>query len=107
MSWLAPIRETVTATCDVDIEKTVESFHAYTVPSDIELRPGDEMLVHGVPYDIEFGVALSLQCKATVARATMLERVWTRVTSIFHLTGLYEVGFQPQEELELKPRRTP
>ncbi len=107
MSWLAPLRDTVTATCDVDIEKTVESFHAYTVPADIELRPGDEMLVHGVPYEIEFGDHMTLQCAATVARATMAERVWTRFASIFQLTGLYEVGFQPQEELELKPRGTP
>jgi len=37
----------------------------------------------------------------------LVERVWTRFASIFEITGLYEVGFQPREELVLHPRKTP
>jgi hypothetical protein len=107
MSWLTPLRPTVRAVCDVEIENTFDSFHAYTVPADIEIRPGDELTVHGVPMDVAFGEMITLQCAATVARATLVERVWTRFASIFEITGLYEVGFQPREELVLHPRKTP
>ena len=90
-------RHIVEATCAVDIEKTQESFHAYTVPEGIEIRPGDQMVVHGVPTNIAFGDQFTMTCRATVLRAGWLERVWTKFSGFFELTELYEVGFAPKE----------
>ena len=88
---------TVAIQCDIDIEKTQESFHAYAVPDGIAIRPGDIVVVHGVPTDIGFGDRLIRQCPATVTRAGPLARLWTKVTAMFELTELYEVGFLPKE----------
>jgi hypothetical protein len=102
MSWLSG--GTVECTVDVDIEKTVESFHAYTVPADLDINEGDVVHLHGVPTDIGFGEQVTMQCRATVERAGRLARMWTRATSLFELTELYEVGFQDAETLKLSPR---
>ncbi|MBV8912703.1 MAG: hypothetical protein JOZ05_06655 [Acetobacteraceae bacterium] len=90
-------RETVQIRADVDIEKTPESFHAYAVPDGIDIRPGDVVVVHGVPTDIGFGERLVMQCQATVHRAGPLLRLWTGFAAMFQLTELYEVGFMPKE----------
>jgi len=87
----------VRITADIDIEKTPESFHAYAIPVGIEIRPGDVVYLHGVPTDIGFGERLVTQCTATVHRAGPARRLWTAIASMFELTELYEVGFQPKE----------
>jgi hypothetical protein len=96
MDWLLG-RRAVEATCALDIEKSPESFHAYSVPEDIDLREGDQMLIHGAPTSIAFGTQMTMTCRATVLRAGPIERVWTRFTAMFELTELYEVGFAPKE----------
>ena len=35
--------------CTVEIERSFDSFHAYAVPEDVMLRPGDQVIVHGAP----------------------------------------------------------
>lgn len=107
MSWNQILgRETEHGTVDVEIEKTQESFHVYAIPSSFEVREGDEVLLHDVPTEIDFGAQFSLQCRATVSRAGPVQRAWTRLTSMFELTELYEVGFQPKDDIEngLVPR---
>lgn len=105
IAWLTG--ETVEVMVDVDIERTWESFHAYTVPDGIEMRPGDEMIVHGVPTDIPYGERFVSKLPATVYRAGLFGRVWTRFASTFDLTELYEVGFQSAYEGDLKLGRAP
>ena len=90
-------RRTVQARAEIDIEKTQESFHAYAVPSGVDIRPGDVVTVHGVPTHIEFGAHMVMERPATVSRAGSLLRAWTALTSVFLLTELYEVGFEPKE----------
>ncbi len=90
-------RQTVDVRADIDIEKTAESFHAYAVPDGIDIRPGDVVVVHGVPTDVGFGERLVTQCAATVTRAGPLLQAWTKFTAMFELTELYEVGFMPKE----------
>lgn len=90
-------RRTLAIHADVDIEKTAESFHAYAVPDGVDIRPGDVVMVHGMPADIPFGARLVTQCPATVYRAGLIERLWTSFTGLFELTELYEVGFLPKE----------
>lgn len=91
--------ERVEVIAHVDIEQTAESFHAHAVPDGIEINPGDEVIVHGVPTDIGFGDKFMMECPATVIRANWLVRQWTQFAGIFELTELYEVGFQPKETL--------
>ncbi len=78
--------------CDVDIEQTAESFHAYAVPDGIDIRPGDRVILHDPP-QVAFGQHVVCRCPATVLRAGPIDRAMTRLTSLLELTGLYEVGF--------------
>jgi hypothetical protein len=88
---------TIEVPCVVDIEQTAESLHAHAIPDGIDIRPGDRVLVHGAPSRIGFGERLQMQCKATVIRATPLERWWTQLTALLEFTALYEVGFERRE----------
>jgi hypothetical protein len=90
-------RRTFDVPCTVEIEQTPESFHAHAIPLGIAIGPGDRVLVHGAPARVGFGARVSLQCRATVTRASWLQRVWTQAFGLFELTELYEVGFAPEE----------
>jgi hypothetical protein len=92
--------------CDIDLERTLDSFHAYAVPL-IDIRPGDEVTVHGMPDRLNFGERRHFTTRATVRRAGRLRRLWTEFAGVFELTGLYEVGFLPAQELVLQPREMP
>ena len=93
MAATGPI-ETV---CIVDLEQTHDSLHAHAVPEGVAIRPGDVVLVHDAPSYVPFGERLTRQCRATVTRAGVLERTWTRMSGMFQLTELYEVGFSPKD----------
>jgi hypothetical protein len=90
--------------CDVDLERSLDSFHAYAVPDGIDIAPGDVVIVHGLPSRLAFGENRRFRARATVQRAGYLRKIWTRFFSVFELTGLYEVGFAPAHELTLQPR---
>ena len=81
--------------CLLDIEQTQDSFHAHAVPQDVDIFPGDIIIVHDAPDNIAFGEKLSGTRKATLRRAGALAGLWTRVSSSFQVNELYEVGFQP------------
>jgi hypothetical protein len=83
--------------CTLDIEVTPESVHAHAIPEGVTLYPGDRVLVHGVPDQIDFGDCFTRQCTATIIRASWLTRIWTRLTSVAEITELYEVSFAPVE----------
>lgn len=89
--------ETVEIVCNIDIEKSPESFHAHAVPDGIDIRPGDVVVVHGAPTEIGFGDRITCDCPATVTRAGVFGRAWTSFTAMFELTHLFEVGFEPKE----------
>ena len=86
-------RAGITVPCLVEIEQTPESFHAHAIPRGIDIRPGDRVLVHGAPLGIRFGERVSRECQATVIRASWLGRLAARISGLFALTELYEVGF--------------
>ena len=52
--------------CDVDLERTLESFHAHAVPDGIDIRPGDTVLVHDMPDRLAFGERTLRRGRATV-----------------------------------------
>jgi hypothetical protein len=83
--------------CTVEIERSFDSFHAYAVPEDVVLRPGDQVIVHGAPAQVAFGEKYSFETSATVIRAGFFLRYWTQFRSILELTELYHVGFEPKE----------
>ena len=95
---------TLTVGCDVDLERSLDSFHAYAVPDGVDIRPGDRVRVHGLPSRLAFGEVRRFRTEATVIRAGWLRRVWTELVCVFDLTSLYEVGFIPAEELVLRQR---
>lgn len=92
-------RNAVEVPVTIEIEQTPESLHAHAIPEDIDIREGDVVQIHGAPDSIGYGEIVSLAGRATVTRATWWERRWTRFASLFQLTELYEVGFQPADEL--------
>ena len=91
-----PARE-VQARCIVEIEQTPDSFHAFSVPLDVDVEPGDEVLIHDAPTGTAWNTTLSRECRITVRRAGPLRRAWTRASGVFAITELYEVGFEPGE----------
>jgi hypothetical protein len=90
-------RRTEEIDCEIDLEQTPESFHAYAVPDGVDIRAGDAVLLHDAPLGIGFGEHMLGRRRATLFRATLVERLWTEFAGMFALTDLYEVGFEPKE----------
>ena len=87
----------IVVSCVVEIEQTPESLHAHAIPEGVDLRPGDQVLVHGAPSRIGYNERTSLRCSATVIRASALRRLWIQLTSLWEFAALYEVGFERRE----------
>ena len=83
--------------CLLDLEQTPESLHAHAIPEGAEPGPGDVITVHDAPAGIGFGERYTGQRRATLRRAGRARRLWTKLSSIFELAELYEVGFCPKE----------
>jgi hypothetical protein len=84
--------------CMLEIEVSAESVHAHAIPEGVTLYPGDTVMVHGAPDNVAFGEKITRQCTATVTRAGLFTRLWTRLSAIGQVTELYEVSFAPMEE---------
>ena len=59
----------------------------------IQIQPGDEVMVHDAPARVEFGERLVVRRTATVVRGGPLDRLRARVEGYLELTELYEVSF--------------
>jgi len=80
--------------CSIEIEHTAFSLHAHvTLDNDIEIRPGDEVTIHGDEVKPAFGEKLTLRRRATIRRASWLEDKWTRLVARLELTELIETSF--------------
>jgi len=80
--------------CTIEIEQTGESLHAHvSLDGDVDIRPGDEVTIHGAPVRIAFGECVNLRRTATVVRAGTMKRIMTHVAGYLELTELYEVSF--------------
>jgi hypothetical protein len=97
IDWLLG-RRTVEILCDLDLEQTGESLHAYSIPVGIDVGPGDELVMHGAPPGVPFGERAILQVRATLRRAGWYDRIMVHLGAFFTLTELYNVGF---EDIEL------
>lgn len=91
---------TIEVACTIEIEQTHDCFHAHLMlDGDIAIHPGDRVLVLGEPVRMRFGEKRSERRRATVTRAGLLRRAWTRFTARFELQELYEVSFTPRRVL--------
>jgi hypothetical protein len=96
-------RTAIEVPCSVEIEQTRDTLEAHVVLEGIEVEHGDEVLVHDAPSHIAFGERSVTASRATVIRASAFERFVTRLKGYLQLTELYEVGFQPKEDIKFKP----
>jgi hypothetical protein len=101
MSLLSSLRRrSFDAACTVEIERSADSLHAHVViDGNCEIRPGDEVLVHNSPTNAQFGQRIVVRRKATITRAGLPERLWTRLAGNFDLTDLYDVSFTERRRL--------
>jgi archaeosine-15-forming tRNA-guanine transglycosylase len=95
MSLLRMIpRKAFEVPCTVEIEQTSETLHAHVVlDGDIQIKPGDEVMVHDAPTHVAFGERLVVRRTATVFRGGPLDRLRARIEGYLELTELYEVSF--------------
>ena len=88
--------ETFDTACRIEVQQDANNFHAHVdLDGNVEIHPGDQVLVHGDPISVAFGESVVLHRKATVRRAGLLRRAWTRFAGTFELAELYEVSFTP------------
>lgn len=80
--------------CRIEVEHSDAALCAHVeLAGDVALGPGDRVHVHGAPIHVDFGERRVLQRMATVERATLIERLWIRLSAFFEINELYEVSF--------------
>ena len=90
------MRQQFDVPCKISIEQTVEHFHAHVeLGKEVKIRPGDHVQVHGDPIQIKFGERIDVSRTATITRAGVLKRSWTKLAAYFDFAELYEVSFNP------------
>ncbi len=80
--------------CTVRVSHTFEDLSAHVeLEGDLPIGPGDRVLVHGAPINPPYGEVRVERRRATVTRASWLERTWTRLTGDLQCLSLLEVSF--------------
>ena len=80
--------------CTVRVSHTFDDLSAHVeLDGDVALGPGDQVLVHGAAINLPYGEVRVERRGVTVTRASMLERLWTRLTGDADCLSLIEVGF--------------
>jgi hypothetical protein len=88
------------APCTVEVSHRFESLHAHVrFDNGAVVFPGDEVLVHGQPVMAAYGEIVTERRTATITRASLVERAWTRMTGDFEFMELCEFSFS--EEIRL------
>lgn len=86
--------------CTIRVVNTFESLEAHVeLPDDVTVEPGDEVQVLGEPISVPFGETLTIQRMASVTRAGMVERAWTRLTGDLEFMELCEFSFSSGSKL--------
>jgi len=93
-------REKETAPCTVEVSHRFESLHAHVrLNNGAIIHPGDEVLVHGAPVLAEYGQVVVEERVATITRASLIERLWTRLTGDLEVMELCEFSFSEEVTL--------
>lgn len=86
--------------CTVEISHTFDSLHAHVaLDGGIEIEPGDEVIVHGAPVEVPYGNVEIFRRMATVQKAGIIERTWTRLTGDLEFMELCEFSFSERTAL--------
>ncbi|MEG3165475.1 hypothetical protein U1701_12805 [Sphingomonas sp. PB2P19] len=80
--------------CRIQIEHSDEFLCAHVeLAGDVAIGPGDRVRVHGAPIRVAFGERRVVERLATVERAGLAGRLWTKFAGHFAMAELYEVSF--------------
>ncbi len=86
--------------CTIEVEHSFDNLHAHVeLDGDVAIYPGDRVRVHGRAIQLPYGRRIVEHRMATVTRATMLGRAWTRFKARFEITELYEISFSNAKSL--------
>jgi hypothetical protein len=86
--------------CTIEVSHTFESLHAHVeLDGNIAIYPGDEVIVHGAPIKVPYGEQVTIKRMATIVRAGVLERWWTKITGRFEMMELLEFSFSERTRL--------
>ena len=86
--------------CTVEVSHRFESLHAHVdLDGNVEIHPGDQVLVHGGPINPPYGEVVTERRTATVTRASWAERLWTRLTGNLECMELLDVSFTDRRTL--------
>jgi uncharacterized Zn finger protein len=86
--------------CTVEVSHRFESLHAHVrFDNGAIIHPGDEVLVHGEPVLAAWGEVIVENREATITRASLLERAWTRLTGDLEVMELCEFSFSEEVTL--------
>lgn len=95
-SFASPTGKSFDTLCTISVEQSSDHFHAHVeLAGNVEMEPGDQVLVHGDPISIPFGRKEVFERTATVTRAGPIKRALTRFAAYFDFAELYEVSFNP------------
>jgi uncharacterized Zn finger protein len=86
--------------CTVEVSHRFEALHAHVRFDDGALvHPGDEVIVHGQPVMAAYGDVVTEARTATITRASLIERAWTRMTGDLEFMELCEFSFSEEVRL--------
>lgn len=93
-------KRSVDVFCTVHVSHTFENLFAHVELDDgVRIEPGDQVRVHGAAIHLPYGEARTERRKATVTRASWLERAWTRRTGDLDCLSLLDVSFSDRRTL--------
>ena len=90
-------KESEEVPCTVEVSHRFESLHAHVrFNNGAVVHPGDVVQVHLLPVVAAWGEVISEDRTATITRASLLERIWTRATGDFGFMELCEFSFSDE-----------
>lgn len=86
--------------CTVSVSHTFEDLSAHVdLDGEIDLEPGDEVLVHGSPLNPPYGAQVTERRTATVTKASWFDRLTARLMGDLECLDLLEVDFTERRTL--------
>ena len=83
--------------CTVRVSHTFDDLSAHVeLDGNLPIYPGDEVRVHGAPIKPPYGRVQVERRRATVTRATLFARMWTRLTGDLDALTLFDFGFSEE-----------
>jgi hypothetical protein len=103
-SVVSSVRETgrrsFDVACTVTVSHRPEDLSAHVeLDDDVVAEPGDRVVVHGDAPSPPFGEVWVERRVATVTRASLLQRIWVRLTGNLDCLSLLEVSFSERRTL--------